>query len=77
MYVPSINKNLFFVSMITDQNLKVEFYKSYCVVKDFSDSMKIIATWIRVGGLYKLNVRTVPHRAFTSSGMSTEEIWHQ
>ena len=69
MYVPRINKNLIFVSMIIDQNLKVEFYKSYCVVKYLLDSMKTIATGIHVGSLYKMNVRSASHKALTSSGM--------
>ena len=51
MYVPDINKNPIYVSMITNQNLKVEIYKSYCVVKNLLDSMKKIATRICLGGL--------------------------
>jgi len=43
MYVPGIKKNMISVSTITDQNLKVEFYKSYCVIKDLLDCMKPIA----------------------------------
>jgi hypothetical protein len=34
VYVPRIKKNLIFVSTITDQNLKVEFFKNYFIVKD-------------------------------------------
>ena len=34
MYVPGIKKNLISVSTISDQDLKVEFVKSQCVVKD-------------------------------------------
>jgi hypothetical protein len=34
MYVPSIKKNLIYVSTIVDQDVKVEFVKSQCVVKD-------------------------------------------
>ena len=43
MYLPGIKKNLISVSTMTDQNLKVEFYKSYCVIKDLLDCMKPIA----------------------------------
>ena len=63
--------------MITDQNLKVEFYKSNCVVKDLLDCMMTIATGILVSGLYKLNVRNAPHQALTSSSMSEKKLWHQ
>ena len=37
MYIPKIKKNLISVSRITDQDLKVEFFKSYCVIKDMLD----------------------------------------
>jgi hypothetical protein len=37
VYVPGIKKNLISVSTITDQNLKVEFFKNYCIVKDLLD----------------------------------------
>lgn len=45
MYVPIIKNKikLIFVSMTTYQNLKVEFFKSYCVIKDLLDCMKEIA----------------------------------
>lgn len=62
MYVPEIKKNLIFVSTITDQNLKVGFYKSYCVIKDMLDCMKPIASSIRVGGLSKAcHIRNLHH----------------
>ena len=44
MYVPSIKKNLIYVSTIIDQDLKVEFVKSQCVVKDIQDHYKVITT---------------------------------
>jgi hypothetical protein len=40
MYVPGIKKKLIFVSTITDQNLKVEFFKTHCIVKDLLDHCK-------------------------------------
>lgn len=46
MYIPRIKKNLIFVSIIIDQNLKVEFFKSCCVIKDLVDHMKLIASGI-------------------------------
>jgi len=60
MYVPSITKNLISVSMITNQDFKVEFFKSNYYIKDLLDGMKTIATGIRIGGLYKLDVRPAP-----------------
>lgn len=56
MYVHGIKKNLISVSTITDQDLKMEFVKSQCVVEDIQDKYKVIATRTRVGGLYKLDV---------------------
>ena len=77
MYVPGITKNLIFVSMITDQDLKVEFLKSNCYIKDLLDGMKTIATRIRTGGLYKLYVRPAPVPALIVVSLTTEELWHQ
>ena len=37
VYVLGIKKNLISMSTITDQNLKVEFFKNYCIVKDLLD----------------------------------------
>ena len=37
VYVPGIKKILISVSTITDQNLKVEFFNNYCIVKDLLD----------------------------------------
>ena len=63
--------------MITDQDLKVEFFKSNCYIKDLLDGIKTIAIGIRIGGLYKLDVRPAPFRALTTMGLTTEELWHQ
>ena len=60
MYVPGVTKNLISVSMIKDQDLKVEFFKSNCYIKDLLDGMKTIATGIQTGGLCKLDVRPAP-----------------
>eukprot|EP00253_Pinus_taeda_P019494 PITA_19494 len=77
MYVPDIKKNLISVSTITDQDLKVEFVKSQCVVKDVQDQYKIIATGTKVGGLYKLDVTRKSHQGLASTTMSTVDLWHQ
>lgn len=68
---------MIYVSMIKDQNLKVEFFKSHCYIKYLLDGMKNIALGIGTQGLYKLNVRTSPHRDLISSSWTTEELWHQ
>jgi hypothetical protein len=73
VYVPGIKKNLISVSTITDQNLKVEFFKNYCIVKDLVDQFKTIATRVREGGLYKLDVTSKAHHALTSVTMPTVE----
>jgi hypothetical protein len=71
VYVPGIKKNLIYVSTITDQNLKVEFFKNYCIVKDLLDQFQIVAMGVRAGGLYKLDVTSKAHHALTSSTMPT------
>jgi hypothetical protein len=77
VYVPGIKKNLISVSTITDQNLKVEFFKNYCIVKDLLDHFRTVATGVRVGGLYKIDVTSKAHHALTSATMPTEILWHQ
>jgi hypothetical protein len=71
VYVPGIKKNLISVSTITDQNLKVEFFKNYCIVKDLLDHFQTVATEVRAGGLYKLDVTSKAHHALTSATMPT------
>ena len=77
VYVPGINKNLIFVSTITNQNLKVEFFKTHCIVKDLQNHYKIVAKGVRVGVLYKLDVTSKNHQALTSATMPTKTLWHQ
>jgi hypothetical protein len=77
VYVPGIKKNLISVSTITDQNLKVEFFKNYCIVKDLLDQYRTVAMGVRAGGLYKLDVTSKEHHALTSATMPTESLWHQ
>lgn len=72
-YVPGIKKNMISVSRVTDQDLKVEFFKSYCIIKDLLDQMKPIATGIRIGGLYKLDVKSTPQQALMTSNKSANE----
>jgi hypothetical protein len=77
VYVLGIKKKLISVFTIIDQNLKVEFFKNYCMVKDLLDQYKIVATRVREGGLYKLDVTNKEHHALTSATMPTESLWHQ
>eukprot|EP00253_Pinus_taeda_P022914 PITA_22914 len=37
LYVPGIKKNLIYVSMMADQDMHVEFFKTHCVIKDCRD----------------------------------------
>ena len=77
VYVPGIKKKMISVSTITDQDLKVEFFKNHCIVKDLLDHFKTVATGVRVGGLYKLDVTSKAHHTLTSTTMPTEILWHQ
>ena len=76
MYVPAIKKNLISASTITDNNLKVEFGKLGCIVKDVQDHYRVVPTGTRDGGLYKLDVTMKCHVALTSKAMSTVGLWH-
>jgi len=77
VYVPEIKKKLITVSTIIDQNLKVEFFKNYCIVKDLLDHFKTVVTTVRVGGLYKIDVTSKAHHALTSATMPTNILLHQ
>jgi hypothetical protein len=65
VYVPGIKKKLISVSTITDHNLKVEFFKNYCIVKDLLDHFQTVATGVKA------------HHALTSAAMPKEILWHQ
>jgi hypothetical protein len=71
-YVPGINKKLISVSTITDQNLKVEFLKNYCIVMDLLDQFKTVAMGVKEGGLYRLDVTIKSHHTLTSATMPTK-----
>lgn len=71
LYVLEIKKNLIYVSSVTGQDLKVEFVKSGCVVKDIHDHYRVIARGTKVGGLYKLNVTKITYHALAPATMST------
>ena len=57
--------------------MNVEFIESHCLVKDIQNHYKVIATWTRIGGLYKIDVTKSNHQALTSTTMTTEELWHR
>ena len=65
------------MSTITNQNLKVEFFKTHCIVKDLQDHYKTVALGVRIGGLYKLDVMRKNHQDLTSATMPTKNLWHQ
>ena len=77
MYVSGIKKNLICVSAIADNDMKVEFDKYKCHVKDVQDNCRVIATWSRLGGLYKLDAIKGNHQALATSTISDVELWHQ
>jgi len=76
MYVPGIKKNLIYISTITNQEIKVEFVKWVCVVKDIQYHYMIVSTSTRVARLYNLDVTRKGHQALASTTMSTEELWN-
>eukprot|EP00253_Pinus_taeda_P029974 PITA_29974 len=75
LYVPGIKKNLISVSMMTDQDMKVEFFKTHCVIKDCRN--EIVATGMRVGRLYRLDAKSIPKRAMVAGRSIAEQLWHQ
>ena len=58
LYVLGIKKNLIFVSMITDQDMQVQFFKNGCVIKD--SEMETVATGVHVENLYRLDEKSMP-----------------
>jgi len=75
VYVPGIKKNLISVSMMTDQDMQVEFFKTHCVIKDCKN--EIVATGMRVGSLYRLDAKSIPKQAMVAGGSTAEQLWHQ
>eukprot|EP00253_Pinus_taeda_P004307 PITA_04307 len=64
LYVLGIKKNLISVSMMADQDMHVEFFKTHCVIKDCRD--EIVATGMRVGSLYRLDAKSIPKQAMVA-----------
>ena len=61
MYVLGIKKFLIYVSTIIENDLKVEFGKYQCHIKDIQNNFNIVATGSRCEGLYKLDVSKDDH----------------
>lgn len=72
-----MNKFFVSVSTITDQNLKVEFFKTHCIVNDLLDNCKHVASRVRVGGMYKLDVTRKSQQALNYITMTSKSILHE
>lgn len=75
LYVPGIKKKMVSVSMIIDQDMQVQFCKTNCVIKD--SQMETVARRVRVGNLYRLDVKSMPQQAMVVAGLTPEDLWHQ
>eukprot|EP00253_Pinus_taeda_P010887 PITA_10887 len=75
LYLPGIKKKLISVSMMADQDMHVEFFKTQCVIKDCRN--EIVATRMRVGSLYRLDAKSIPKQAMVARESTTEQLWHQ
>eukprot|EP00253_Pinus_taeda_P021339 PITA_21339 len=75
MYVLEIKKNLISISMMTTYDLQVEFFITYCVIKESKNER--VASRVHVGGLYRLNLKSTTHQAMASTRLTTENLWHQ
>eukprot|EP00253_Pinus_taeda_P010577 PITA_10577 len=75
LYVPGIKKNLIYVSMITDQDMHVKFFKNGCVIQD--SQLETVAIGVRVGNLYRLDARSMPRQAMVAATSTTKNLWHQ
>ena len=65
------------MSTITDYNLKVEFFKTFFLVKYLLDHQKCVASGVNAGGLYKLDVIRKIHEELTSTNMSIKSLSDQ
>ena len=77
MYILGIKNNLIYVYVITDNDMKVEFGKYKCHVKDVQDHYRVIEIGSKLGGLDKLDAIKGNHQALTYSTISNVELWHQ
>jgi hypothetical protein len=75
LYVPDLKKNLFSTSVATDQDMDVKFSKSNCTVINLKDD-KVFCNGVKDGGLYKLIVGIVDHKASMQDDESLVELCH-
>jgi len=75
LYVPGIKKFFVSISMITDQDMQVQFFKNNFVIKD--SQMERVATGVCVGCLYRLDAKSMPRQAMVAAGSIVENLWHQ
>ena len=57
--------------------MKVEFDKYNSHVKDVQDHYRVIMTWSKIRGLYKLDAIKESHQALTSLAISNVELLPQ
>eukprot|EP00253_Pinus_taeda_P035070 PITA_35070 len=74
-HMTGIKKNLISISMITDQDMQVQFFKNGCVIQD--SKLETVATGVRVGNLYRLDARSIPQQAMVAATSTAENLWHQ
>ena len=60
---------------MANQDLQVEFFKTYYVIKD--NKKELVASGVHVGGLYQFNFKRMPHQALASTRLKTKKLWHQ
>lgn len=75
LYVPGIKKNPISVSMMTNQDMQVEFFQTHCVIKGCRKEIAVIG--MRVESLYTLDAKSIPKRAMVAGGSTAEQLWHQ
>lgn len=69
LHVPDITKNLVSISQfLKDNNVVIEFYATYCLVKDLS-SRKVLLRGVLRQGLYQLDLRHISGRSPPVNGV--------
>jgi len=80
LHVPTITKNLVFVSQIVEQGLQVIFNPNGCFVEDMKNQGKLIVKGERNGRMFTLDVNMpkVNSMLFThGKGVGNIGIWHK
>jgi len=78
MLLPTGNKNLISLSVLTDQGNDIMFSSKSAEIYS-RDTGKLMATCTRVGNLYKLDAKVIPPRAEANSlnTLNEAKIWHE